>query len=373
MKSIGIICEFNPLHNGHVYFINSIKKKYPDYILILILNGYFLERGEVSVLSKEDKTKLSLEFGVDIVLELPVIYGTQSADVFGETSVKILNNFNIEKLIFGSESDNIEILKEIANKQLYDNKYDDEVKKLLASGINYPTALAKALNMDEFVYSPNDLLGISYVKAIIKNNYNIEVETIKRTNGFHDNILEDEIVSASNIREKYFDGKEIVKYLPKDYKDIITKDFYSKYFNILKYKIITSDNLDEYLDVNEGIENRLKKEICNADNIDDYIKLIKNKRITYNKINRMFIHILLGIKKDFVKDLDLDYIKVLGFNKKGVKYINFVKKNVEIPINVDKSSNIYKYELIAAKIYQLLTDKDTYNYENGNKPIKYEE
>jgi len=104
MDVIGIIAEYNPFHNGHKYHIDQIKKKYPKSIIVLALNGYFSERGEISLLTKEDKTKLSLDYGVDIVVELPVLFGTQSADIFAEASVKILNNFKVDRIIFGSES-----------------------------------------------------------------------------------------------------------------------------------------------------------------------------------------------------------------------------------------------------------------------------
>ena len=123
MDVIGIICEYNPFHNGHLYHINKIKELYPNSIIILILNGYFLERGEISVESVESKTKLALDHNVDIVIELPFIFGTNSADIFSEASLELLNELKVNKLIFGSESNDINKLKDIAEKQL-DKDYD---------------------------------------------------------------------------------------------------------------------------------------------------------------------------------------------------------------------------------------------------------
>ena len=162
MEIIGIICEYNPFHNGHLYHINNIKEKFPNSLLIFVLNGYYLERGEISILTHADKTKIALDNKIDIVLELPFIFGTQSADTFADISLKILNNFHINKLIFGSESNNPEKLKQIAELQL-NTSYDEQVRKYLDKGLNYPTALARALNID-FEFLPNDLLGISYTK-----------------------------------------------------------------------------------------------------------------------------------------------------------------------------------------------------------------
>lgn len=365
MEVIGIICEYNPFHNGHLYHIKKIKEMYPDSLIILVLNGYFLERGEISILSKEAKTKIALAHGIDIILELPVIYGTQSADTFASISLKILNNFHVNKIIFGSESNDIEKIKEIANKQL-DEEYNKLVKEYLDNGLNYPTALAKALNID-FEFLPNDLLGISYTKAIIQNNYNIEPITIKRTSAYHDTSSNDHIVSASNIREKIKNNEDITKYVPINIKDFINNTNYDNYFRLLKYKINTDNDLNEYLDVDEGIEYRLLEYINKSKNIDEFINNIKTKRYTYNKLNRMFIHILLSFLK--TDNVDIEYIKILGFNSNGKKYLNSIKENLEIPTSINKDSIQYKYELKASIIYDLINNTNTYEFEQRNKPI----
>ncbi len=364
MEIIGIICEYNPFHNGHLYHINKIKEKYPNSLIILVLNGYFLERGEISILTKEDKTKIALNNNIDIVLELPFIFGTQSADTFANISLKILNNFHINKLIFGSESNNITKLQEIATKQLTSN-YNKQVKEHLDKGINYPTALSKALNID-FNFLPNDLLGISYTKAIIKNNYPIKIETIKRTNSYHDKTSNEVIVSASNIREKLKNKEDITKYIPKMVKENIININYLLYFQLLKYKINTDIYLDKYLDVDEGIEYRLKKYINKSTSLLEFINNIKTKRYTYNKLNRMFIHILTSLEKK--DNNNLEYIKILGFNNKGKNYLNKLDK-LNIPIQVNKNSIQYKYELRSSIIYDLINNTNTYEFELKNKPV----
>lgn len=365
MEVIGIICEYNPFHNGHLYHIKKIKELYPNSLIILVLNGYFLERGEISILSKEAKTKIALAHGVDIILELPVIYGTQSADTFASISLKILNNFHVNKIIFGSESNEIEKIKEIASKQL-DEEYNKLVKEYLDNGLNYPTALAKALNID-FEFLPNDLLGISYTKAIIQNNYNIEPITIKRTSAYHDTSSNDHIVSASNIREKIKNNEDISKYIPINIKDFINNTNYGNYFKLLKYKINTDNYLDKYLDVDEGIEYRLLEYINKSKNIDEFINNIKTKRYTYNKLNRMLIHILLSFLK--TDNIDIEYIKILGFNSNGKKYLNSIKEKLEITTNINKDSIQYKYEIKASIIYDLINNTNTYSFEQRNKPI----
>ena len=131
MQIIGIICEYNPFHNGHIYHINKIKSLYPDSLIILVLNGYFCQRGDISLLAKQDKTKIALEYGVDIVVELPTIFGTQSADIFAYKAIEILNYFQVQTIIFGSETNNLKPLLEIAQKQLNNKDYEAKVKKYL--------------------------------------------------------------------------------------------------------------------------------------------------------------------------------------------------------------------------------------------------
>ena len=368
MEIIGIIGEYNPFHNGHIYHINAIKKMHPDSIIILVLNGYFLERGEISILSLEKKTKLALEHNVNIVIKLPFIYGSNSADIFSEASVELLNELGVTKIIFGSESNDINNLKKVAKKQI-DNENNLDLKKYLKEGINYPTALNKAF--DTKIDTPNDLLGLSYIKSILKNNYNIDAVSIKRTNDYHDKTSNKNIISASNIREKIKNNIDIKKYVPNT--NYINDINYNLFFNLLKYKIISDNNLSSYLTVDEGIENRLKSVINKCNNIEDLIKEIKTRRYTYNRINRMFIHILIGLKKEDKKNtLKNEYIRVLGFNDIGKKYIKKIKTSTNIPIvtSLKNINSIIKdYETKEYLIYDLISNENVLEFEKSNKPI----
>ncbi len=371
MKIVGIICEYNPFHNGHLYHLEKIKEMFPNSLIVLVLNGYFLERGEVSIISKKNKTELALEAGVDLVLELPFVFGSQSADIFAEASLKILNEVKCEYLVFGSESNDLDTLQKLANYQITEEKeYNKKVQNYLDMGINYPTSLAKALDID-FNFKPNDLLGISYLKAIQNNHYKIIPLTIKRTNDYLDTTLDEKIVSASNIREKIKNQKDIAKYVPQSTLAKIENVSLEDYFPYLKYKIMTDDNLDIYVDVTEGIDNRLKKVILTCHSIEELINKTKSKRYTYNKIRRMLIHILVGLKKEDIKNLNLEYIKVLGFTKKGQQYLNKIKKEVNIPFTPLKNSLTYTLELKCASLYDLQSKNANVKFETSHKPLKY--
>ena len=367
MNIIGIICEYNPFHNGHLHHIKEIKKMYKDSIIVLVVSGYYTQRGEISILTKEDKTRIALENDIDIVLELPFVYSTQSADKFANFGVKILNELNIDYLVFGSECNDIKLLESIVDKQLNDSKYDENVKYYLDQGLNYPTAMAKALG-EKNISSPNDLLGISYIKAIKTNNYDIIPVTIQRTNDFHDTESNDDIISASNIREKLNNKDDISKFVPNEVRNKIITINNTKLFELLKYKINTDNDLAKYLTVDEGIENKLKKIINECNNVNELVEKIKTKRYTYNKINRMFIHILIGLLKSD-SNLNIDYIKVLGFNEKGQTYLNSLKNERNIPFILNHNSKIYEYELKSSTIYDMLCGTNTHEFEINNKPI----
>ena len=359
MNIIGLVAEYNPLHNGHIYQIKKIKEMFPDSVIVLVLNGYFLERGEISFLSKEDKVRYALDNGIDIVLELPVVFGCQAADVFSYQSIYLLNKLNIDTLVFGSESGDIKTMKEIGIRQ-QDSKYNDLVKDYLNKGLNYPTAMAKALDID-FEFNPNDLLGISYLKAIDKINPRIKAVTIKRTSSYHDLESNNNIISASNIRNKFLNNVDVAPYTP--YFARMIKPNMDLYFKVLKCKILTDTKLDSYLDVTEGLDYRLKKVIRNCNSLDELINKLKSKRYTYNKISRTLVHILLGITPD-VNAQD-SYLKVLGFSKAGSNYL----KSLDIDFNLYKHHPLYKYELNSSMIYDLINNTDTYSYEKKNKPV----
>ena len=368
MNAVGIICEYNPFHNGHLYHIQKVKEMFPDSILILVLNGYFLQRGEISLLSKEDKTKLALTYGCDLVVSLPVVFGTQSADIFAERSIEILNHLQVTDVVFGSECNDIEKIMKMAEIQLTDS-FSLRLKEILSTGVNYPTALSKAMDLDVIIKEPNDLLGISYAKAILKKKYPIQLHTIQRTNDYHDVFLQQDMVSASNIRHKITQNEDISSYVPQEVPFMIQKPKEDLLFQLIKYRIITDNNLQTYETVDEGIESRLQKYIWNTSNLEEFIQSVKTKRYTYNKIRRMLLHILLGFSKEVNQNLTLDYIQILGFSCQGQLYLNQIKKQIKISLTVETDSLLYQFEKRAAFLYDLLTNSSVQIYENQKKPI----
>ena len=374
--NIGIICEYNPFHNGHKYHIDKIKEMYPDSNIILVMSSLFLERGEVSIIDKWSKTDIALNMGVDIVIELPFIFSSQGADIFSKGAIEILKNMHVDKLIFGSELNDVDKLKLVAETQINNKEFDNKVTTYLEKGVNYPTALSNSLKdiLGFTVENPNDLLGVSYIKEIIKQKANITVETIKRTNDFNSKKLTGKITSASSIREALKNKKNVKKYVPRiTYKYLKDLHFNEDYFNLLKYKIISEiDNLGIYQTVDEGIESRIKKYIYESNSFEELVNNIKTKRYTYNKISRMLIHILCSFtKEEALLTKKSEYIRVLGFNDKGKAYLNKVKKISDLPIitgysNID--SKILDIEYRVSNIYYLTSkEKNKTNLMNREK------
>lgn len=383
MDTVGIICEYNPFHNGHIYHLNKVKELFPDSTIILIMSGNFTQRGIPSIINKWNKTKIALEYGIDLVIELPFCFATQSADIFAKGSIELLNALGCNYLVFGSENNDVEELKELAKLVINNSEYDNKVKEYLDLGNNYPTSLNKALHdlTNKNIKLPNDLLGFSYVKEILKQNTNITPITIKRTNNYHElETNSNNISSASSIREAFINNNkwenqvptETIKYM-KDSKFLL-----ENYFPFLKYKILTCEDLSIYQTVDEGIENKLKKEIVNATSISDLITKLKTKRYTYNKLSRMLIHILCEFTKEKANNMkSIEYIRVLGFSDKGQTYLNNIKKTCTYPIITTFSkgnSKMLEYEKTITNVYSMVLNENDKNNlitsEYKTKPIR---
>ncbi|MDF2606489.1 MAG: hypothetical protein K0S34_679 [Bacillales bacterium] len=341
MKSVGIIVEYNPFHNGHKYHVQKARETCNPDCVIAVMSGNFLQRGEPALLSKWSRTQMALLNGVDLVIELPYYYATQSANNFAYGGVTILEKLGVDFLVFGSEDGTIENFFKSANE--FDTiifKDNDKSKSFPKSFLNNIDSVTIAIEQ------PNNILGIQYVSNILKNNYNIKPLTIKREKAnYHDQSFTDEtIASATSIRKKILTSiggsfDEIYNYIPLNIKDIILKDMgsfrsWEDYFYLLKYKVLSSDisELNSIFLVEEGIEHRIVKYISNSSNFNEFMMTLKTKRYTWTRIQRTLLNILVNHKKFEIQDKSLNYARVLGFNSTGREYLNKHKKNSDIQI-----------------------------------------
>lgn len=371
MKTVGLVTEYNPFHNGHLYHLkNSLKVTNSNYSIIA-MSGNFLQRGEIAILDKWTRAKIAVECGADLVLEIPNIFCSQSAEFFALGSILVLNSINIvDSICFGSElGDSNSILqfaKFLNNEPI---EFKNSIKCLLKQGLSYPTAREKALskyfNNIDILKSPNNILGIEYCKSILKLNSKMKPYTINRFNSnFHDLELNGNICSASAIRNHLLNKEnlnDLKNFLPStSFNSLKNQNFVfnDSLFEYFKFIIFRSFNeLNDIQEVNEGIENRIFQSLLKSNSYEAFLINLKNKRWPMNRIKRMFINILLDIKKDdlnFCKSLKtLPYIQILAFNDNGRKLLKKIKKTTNSKLLSDS-----KFFKATNKFEQILIDTD---------------
>lgn len=384
-KVLGIIVEFNPLHNGHLYFINEAKQKVKPDVVIAVMSSSFTMRGDIMVINKFDRTKIMLDYGIDIVLELPFISGVQSADYFCFNAINILNSFNITHLAFGAELARIDKL--LTLKDLVDNPlFDFHLKSSLKKGHSYPNSALKAikeLTTDEELISnfnlPNNTLGIGYLRAIDKINPNIQVELIKRVAAnFYDTTASDSTIASANaIRQMMRKSESFASFIPKsllDYKFINQEEAEERLLFILKFIFnnYPLENFKNVLGVNEGIENRINNFLLEARSFEHLVSLIETKRYPKNRIKRTLLHLIINTPKEY-ENTYLSYLRILGMNKVGKKHLSSLSEEAKSKIitsykNIEKS-DIIDIELRVTKLYGLITGNDQLYYEEFKVPI----
>ena len=319
MKVTGIIAEYNPFHNGHLYHLEQTRKITSCDILIAVITGNYNQRGDLSIINKFEKTMAGLKHGIDLIVELPYIYTLQNAYVYGRKAVEILDRLQVDKLVFGSETNNLEELKKYAELEVDVTR----LKELLHDGNSYP----KSYGLLSGSLYPNDILAIAYLKAL--KDTHIEALSIQRTNDYLSADL-DVISSASAIRKAVKEGRDISKTCPVDIDEpIFNEDLYP----YIRRLLITCDrnDLNRIFMVSEGIENLLKENAFRYDSYEEFINSSVSRRYTRSRIQRVLMHIANQIRKEDVENLpDNNYVRVLGFNEKGQEYLRRIKDDVDI-------------------------------------------
>ena len=337
---VGLIVEYNPFHNGHLHHIQEIDRLFEDNIKIAVMSGDYVQRGEPSLINKFEKTKIALSQGIDIVIELPAFYSTQSAEIFAKGSVNLLNKLSCSHIVFGSESNDLEKLKRIATISMT-KEFELSLRKFLAEGFSYPTAFSKAL-FDEKLGS-NDILALEYLKAIKAINPKIEAYCIKREKtGYYDD-EKDNFASATHIRKILLDYNKkkedklnkIKNLVPKFSYKILEENFVvfsclSDFYDLIKYNIIKNHSeLKNIQDLEIGLENRLYKYSLENLSFEDFFNEVLTKRITISRLQRILLHSLFGLTENITDKIKnkVPFVKILGFSARGQKYLNYLKKS----------------------------------------------
>lgn len=363
MTILGLISEYNPFHYGHKYHLEQSKNKTNSDFSIAIMSGSFLQRGEPSFMDKWTKAKMAVDNGVDLVLELPFIFSSQSAEYFAYGGVKLLDSLNIvDYLSFGSEIGDINPLSQIANILSDEpDSYKEILKFYLSKGLSYSVSRSNALekyintisptsqyNYKEILKKSNNILGVEYLKALTKINSKIIPITIERSgSNYNDLSLDKGFASATAIRSmiKSKGINSISNLIPIETYNCLVEylnnyddfNYLENYNQILLYLLRTTkkDELMNLIDIENGLENRIVEQGYKYHNINEIIDNIVTKRYPRTRIQRLFVHLINKLYKDKFLELSKDYpsyIRVLGANKNGLVLLNDIKQNSTLPI-----------------------------------------
>ncbi|MFS0637114.1 nucleotidyltransferase [Mesobacillus foraminis] len=381
MKAVGVIVEYNPFHNGHKFHLEQAKVISGSEIVICVMSGNFLQRGEPALVSKWNRTEMALLAGADLVFELPYRFATQNADIFANGAVSLLEASGCDSICFGSESGDIEaFIHTLDFLEKHDAEFQQQVKEQISLGVSYPKAAAlsfKKLSPEQDsdlldLSKPNNILGLQYVSAIRKQKSGMTPITIARKSAeYHDeNFASETIASATSIRKSLFSNhgspENIRPFMPQSSFELLEKykqqfgcfHSWENYWPLLKYKLLQTspEEMRNIHGVEEGLEHRLVSTALESDTFLAFMERVKTKRYTWTRLQRACLHILMNVKKAEMEDAQKSsYLRLLGMTNKGREYLQKEKKNLGLPLVSKTSANQRELELDirASSIYSL--------------------
>ncbi|MDD2217050.1 MAG: nucleotidyltransferase [Eubacteriales bacterium] len=381
MNILGIIAEYNPFHNGHLYHLEKSKRKTCADMAVVIMSGSFVQRGEPAFADKWTRAEIAIKNGADLVLELPFAFACNNAEYFAKGSVQMLDRLGcVDYISFGSEMGEIEPLIKAAHIVADEsNEFKSIMRYKLDNGMPYPKAAAQTLSefsglSENELSSPNNLLSIQYIKHLIKRKSNIKIATVSR----------DGITSASQVRAMIKAGDQISDLVPAQTIEVLEKLNYgvnleiNNFFDQIYSSLLRTDraSLSEIFAANEGLENRILDNIRNTQNIDVLINLVKGKRYTTSRIKRLLVQQIVGLTKSNFEEIireELMYGRVLALSAKGGELLRHIKKKelCDFPIitNINKereslgvSEILLNMDILAADLYNLAAKRNLYDY-----------
>lgn len=382
MKATGIIVEYNPFHNGHLHHLEQSRLKTNSEVMIAVMSGNFLQRGEPALVDKWTRTKMALSAGVDLVIELPYAFATAQASDFAKGAIFLLDTLKCTSFCFGSEEGTLNAFEHTYDL-LTENKiaYNSAISSLMKKGISYPKALneayqlvSKDVNVPLVDLSrPNNILGYHYIEAAKTLHTEIQPETIQRVvANFHDPAEASEtIASATGIRKVLFDNDEldaVQSFMPQTSLETLyewqstAKSFgnWDGFYPLLRFIILrhTKETLAQYAEVTEGMENAIWNAATTSITFQSFMEKIKSKRFTWTRIQRMLTHIFNDFTWKQLKEIELPtYIRPLGMSERGQAYLQSIKKDLQLPlvsrVAASKENRLLQLDIKAANLYYL--------------------
>jgi len=386
MKIVGLITEYNPFHNGHQFHIEKAKEVTGADYVIVVMSGNFVQRGMPAIMPKHMRAEAALKNGASLVIELPVCYATETAEQFAYGAVSILHKLGcVDSICFGSECGDIKPLQILADIFVNEpSDYKTILQDGLRNGLSFPAARQNALSalypdqaFANVLDSPNNILAIEYLKAIKRLHTSIQPYTIKREmSNYHDAKLTGMYSSATAIRDVLLEGNlsALVQQIPCNTVSILQSAYKKRYpitandFSfLLKYRLLqeTNSSLVTYADISEELANRICKTSNCFISFEQYCGYLKTKEITYSRISRALLHILLHIKKtDYA---EIEYARVLGFRKKDESLLSILKQHSSILLLTklganqslsDSAKSMLNTDIFASNLYEsVITEK----------------
>ncbi len=360
MKICGLITEYNPFHNGHLYHLQAAKRLSGADYTVALMSGHFLQRGEPALLDKWTRAAMAVRCGVDLVLELPVYYATASAQYFAEGAVSLLDRMAVDAICFGSESGDMQLLESAAAGLAdIDARRASDLQQAMKGGLPYHAARQAVLRAHygiDFDFSANNILAISYIKAAKKRRCSAALSTVKRrAASYHDASIAGDIASATAIRQQLarrtIDWQRVAEAMPEAAFKVLYEQFF--YTRLDDFKALVNGaiiragktGLSQIRGVSEGLENRIVDSISNAMSLEDVVAAVASKRYPKTRIRRILVSALLGIDRSYVAlaDENLDYARILAFNENGRKIIKHVKRNGDLTLFSNLGRDLKKY------------------------------
>lgn len=382
MKVTGIVAEYNPFHNGHKYMIEKCRENGSTHI-VAVMSGNFVQRGSVAIMDKRARTAAAIGGGVDLVLELPVCWAVSTAELFARGGVSVLNALGcVDTLGFGAECDNAELLLKAADA-VCDIRVHEIIKRELEGGISYPKARENAVSevfgeqIASVLSTPNNTLGVEYIKALKRVDSVIKPEPVLRHAVVHDSLKENgEFASASALRVLLERGDSAAyEFMPessmKEFERLKTVGRApvcideSERAILSRLRMLSVSDIKNAPDVSEGLENRIYNAIQTATSLEELYDIIKTKRYTHSRIRRIITALYLGIKPRDAQ-LDVPYIRVLGFNERGREILRLAKSTAKLPVVMkssqisalsDEAEYVFELECKATNLYNLSTPR----------------
>ncbi|MFJ7825061.1 nucleotidyltransferase [Psychrobacillus sp. NPDC096623] len=382
MKATGIVVEYNPFHNGHLHHLQQTRIKTNSDIVIAVMSGNFLQRGEPALVDKWTRSKMAIAAGVDLVIELPYAFATAQASDFAKGAIFLLDALKCHSFCFGSEEGSLEAFQQTYNLLLTNNEeYNTAIAGYMKKGLSYPKALNEAYHeiskntnvrlVD--LSKPNNILGYHYIQAANLLNSKIQPETIQRVvANYHDDASNSEtIASATGIRKLLFEGQKLSAvdaYMPnKSLEGLIEWESFhgsfaswEKFYPTLRLLILRSspEKLAQIAEITEGMENAIWKAARTHTSFQSFMKQIKSKRFTWTRIQRMLTHIYTDFTWSQLREIDAPtYIRPLAMNKKGQAYLQSIKKDLQLPlisrVAASKKDKQLQLDIKAADLYYL--------------------